>query len=402
MAIPQPGQVRLRRFQINGVDLRQHVQCIKTYESMCRQYITSTITLIDNNNAVNTLGLKGTEPISYAFDGGTTRIYSSNQYITTITGEEQSGSLRSVIYTINAVGPAFYLDRANLVQRSDVNIPGSSVIQSIFSQYLSGDAPLNILPSLGLIAKTEIGGFVTANKKPITAIQDIAKKLTYGGYKTGSTMFFRNRDEYVIAPLEHIFNTMGSLESYEQRATWGSEWHHIFTSTNAIVAASTIRDKEDSTGRASATSSAMASMGALNVFDIAKGMEIFPPKFGISAGGINKFIRGKLGGIQNVLQLDTRRNEPSHDQSLNAVQENMFRASVKDGVQYLIKVPIQSGINATVGKGIRAKLLPPTGDLNRGYNNIPSHFLVADLCHTTFFDSREFSAFTEMRIVSRG
>lgn len=397
MAAIQPGKIRLRRFQINGIDLRQHVNCIKVYESMCKHYVTSVITIVDNNNVINTLDLKGTEPVSFAFDGGG-RVYDTTHYITTIDGEESSENLRSVVYTINAVGPSYYYDRANLVQRSDVNIPGSNVIKSIFNQYLGGDAPLNILPSLGLIAKTDIGGYVTSNKKPVTAIMDIAKKLTYGGYKTGSTIFFRNRDEYVIAPLEHIFATMSSQEYYEQRATWGSEWHHIFTSTNAIISAATVIDKEKSTGRAGATNLSMASMGALNVFDIAKGMETMPPKFGISAGGIGQFVRGKLGGIQNVLQMDTRRNEPSTEQSLNAIQENMFRAKVKDGVQYLIKVPIQSGINSTVGRGITAKLIPPSGDQPRGFASLPSKFLVADLCHECFFDMRELQATTTMRV----
>ncbi len=395
----QPGQCRARVFRINGVDLRLHLNCVKIYESMCKQYVTSEFTIVDNNNVINTLGLSGTEPVSFAFDGGG-RVYESTHYITTIDGEESSDNLRSVIYKINAVGPSFYLDRANLVQRSDVNIPGSAVIQSIFGQYLGGDAPLNILPSLGMIAKTDIGGFVTANKKPITAIMDIARKMTYGGYKTGSTMFFRNRDEYVIAPLEHIFATMGSQETFEQRATWGSEWEHIFTSTHAIISAATIIDKDKGTGRGGATSSAMASQGALNVFDIAKGMETMPPQFGIMAGKINKFIRGKLGGIQNVLQMDSRRNEPSTEQSLNAIQENMFRARVKDGVQYLIKVPIQSGINVTVGRGLTAKLVPPAGDQKRGTSRLPSQFLAADLCHELYMDSRPMAGTTTVRCVS--
>lgn len=411
MPLINPTRVRLRRCSIMGVDVRLLTQKISVYETVCKPYISGEVTILDNNNVINNLRLRGGEPISFAFDGGGGRTYSCDHFITSISDSKQSQNKRAVIYTIQTVGPSFMYDRANLVQRSDVNIPGSAVIQSIFGQFLSGDAPLNIFPSLGLIAKTEIGGFVTANKKPFTAIGDIAKRLTYGGYKTGSTVFFRNRDEYVVAPLEHLFATASPQEFYEQRSTWGSEWHHVFTSTNAIIQAATINKGENDSGIGGATNLAMAAGGALNLFDIAKGEEAIPAMFGQIAkaigsgadiGGVSRFVRGKLGGIQNVLQMDGRRNDPSQDQSLNAVQENMFKAQVKDAPQYLIKVPIQTGLNATVGRGVRAKLLPPNGDGSKGAQRLPENFLVADLCHECFFDKREVQATTTLRIVALG
>lgn len=404
-----PTKVRLRKFTIKGVDMRQMCNCIKTFESMCKPYVTTEITIIDNNNAINNLRLRGGEEIRFAFDGGG-RIYEDTHFITTISDSKQNKNLRTVVYTINAVSPSYYYDRANLVQRSDVNITGSQAIQSIFGQYLGGDKPLNIFNSLGLIAKDTIGGFITANKKPFTAIGDIAKGLTYGQYKTGSTVFFRNRDEYVIAPLEHLFQTASPLESFVQKSTWGSEWQHTFNATNAIISAATINQGEGESGVGGGSHIAMAASGALNVFDISKGMEVMLPQFGQIAsaigngeiGGMSRFIRGKLGGMQNVFQTDNRRNDLSNEQLINSIQERMFQAQVKDGVQFLIKVPIQSGINATVGRGVRAKLLPPSGDMARGLQRLPELFLAADICHECYFDQREVQATTTIRIAATG
>lgn len=408
-----PTKVRLRSCRIRGVDVRLMTNKISVYESMCKPYITSIVTIIDNNNLINGLGLRGGEEIRFAFDGGG-HVYEATHYISTIKGEKSAENKRAMVYTINAISPSFFYDRANLVQRSDVNIPGTAAISAIFGEYLSGDRPLNIFPSLGMIAKSDIGGFVTQNKKPFTAINDIMKQISFGGFKSGSPVFFLNQYEYVVAPLEQLLASVSAQATFEERSTWGSDWRHTFNTTHVVIDAATHdEDNEEASGRGGAMNIAAAATGALNLFDIAKGAEAVPAMFGqiggsfgglgeAASGGIQKFVRGKLGGIQNVLQMDSRRNEPSNDQGMNAVAENSFQAQVKDGVNYLIKVPIQGGINCTVGRGINAKLIPPHGDQQRGHNRVGGLMIVADLCHECYFDNREVQATTTFRGVKTG
>lgn len=378
---------------IQGADVRKHTQKISIYETMCKPYLTATIVINDTSNIINNLMLRGGERVSFVIDTGIGKIYESVQYILSINEAESQDNFRSMVYTIQTASESYFNDRAGLVQRSDVNIPATAAAQLIHSEHVGTDAPLQVLmPSLGMIAKSDIGGFVTSNKKPFKAIEDILARCSYGSIKSGSTVYFRDRDSYVIAPLEHLFNTMSAQEKFVQKQTWGADWRDTFNAYNAIIHASTKVNETEGKQRGGMNNIAAAAKGALNVFDVAQGKEVVMKTAqaakaiqGSLSGIAQQFGRGKFGGIPNVLQIDSRRNEPSNDQSLNMVEQNMFQAQVKDSVNYYIKVPIQSGINITVGKGAHASLLPPVGDLDKGRQLIGGLMLVADVCHECIF-----------------
>ena len=392
----QPTKVALRVCTVKGADLRKHTQQINIYETMCKPYLTATIVINDTSNIINNLQLRGGEKVVVVVDTGIGKIYETVQYILKIDDQPSPENYRAVIYTISTASESFFNDRAGMVQRSDVNIPATAAASAIHSEYVGTDAPLNIaMASMGLLAKTDIGGFVTSNKKPFKAIEDILARASYGAYKTGSTVYFRNAKEYVIAPLEHLFQTMSSSETFIQKQTWGSDWRDTFGSYNAIIYAAA-RVQEVDKQRGGMAQIAAAAKGAINVFDNAKGTEVVmkaataaASKFASNLSeAAMKFGKGKYGGIPNVMQMDTRRNDPSNEQSLNAVDQNLFQAQVKDSVNYYIKVPIQSGINVTAGKGFTAKLLPPVGDLNQGRSLTGGLMLAADVCHEfTFKDT---------------
>jgi hypothetical protein len=402
-----PTKCRLRRCAVNGEDVRLHTNCITVFETMCKPYVTTTIRFIDKNNVITKIPMNIGTPVSYAFDGGG-KVYESTQHIIVPPSEGVPvPGLRALQYEITTAGPSYFGDRANLVQRADVNITGTQVIDKIFGEFL-GDAPLRkIGASLGMIAKTTAGGHVIDNMKPFTAIQDVMKNLSYGGTKTGSTVFFRAYDHYVLGPLEMIFAQMGSQATFEQRATWGSEWQHTFTTINAIIEAQQIDN-----GKGGADM-AQASGAASSVFDITQGSDIvrklmsaagdasgFGGRGGVG-GAIAQFAK-KGGGFQNVFQVDSRKREPSTEQVMNKGAENSFQAAVKQATNYRIKVPIQSGINCTVGQGITAKLIAPLGDQPRGGYAFGGQMLAADIKHECFFDNRLVQGTTTFRAVQLG
>lgn len=401
----QPTKVSLRSCKIDGADVRKHTQSIFQYETMCKPYLTATITINDTANIINNLQLRGGERVSYVIDPGMGKLIESVQYIISIQESESQDNLRSMVYTISTASESYFNDRAGMVQRSDVNIPSTTAAQLIHSEHVGTDAPLNLLmASLGMIAKTDIGGFITSNKKPFKAIEDIISRAAYGGLKTGSTVYFRNAEEYVMAPLEHLFNSMSATERFEQKQTWGSDWRDTFNSYNAIIHASTQINEKGGKQRGGMNNIASAAKGALNVFDSATGKEVVMKAAelaGAVSGGLSglasQFGKGKYGGIPNVLQLDSRRNEPSTDQSLNMVDQNMFQAQVKDSVNYFIKVPIQTGVNVLAGKGFYAKLLPPVGDLDKGSQLTGGLMLAADVSHQCYFDNRLVQGTTVLR-----
>lgn len=393
----QPTKVRLRACAIKGVDMRMHCKSLAVYESMCKPYITSKFIIVDRTNMINGMQLMGGDPINFAFDGGG-EVYESEQFILTINGEASTQNGRTIIYTITAATEAYFKDRANLVQQSFLQQQHTSAAQQIHSQFIGGNLFV-AMPSMGMIAKKDIGSYISSNVKPFKAIEDILRRATYGAYKSGSTVYFQDKEGHVIAPLEHLFATLAPQQVFEQRATWGSDWRHIFTATNAIIAAQTIIDENKNSGRAGSQQLAAASSQALNVYDMKdKGLIVSKAAQAFSSGPMSRFA-AKNGGIVNTLMMDSARNDPSQDPAQNRIQENLFQAKIKDGVNYLIKVPIQSGIQVTIGQGIDARLIPPSGDQNTGYNAIGGLMLVADLCHECFFDDRQVQATTTMRAV---
>ena len=343
----QPTKVALRACKVKGVDISKHTQAISVFETMCKPYITAKLTILDNNNIINNLQLRGGEKVSFAIDAGFGRIYESLQYVLSVDGESTPGNPRSATYTISTATEAYFNDKASMVQKSDVNITATKAAEQIHKEFISGDAPLNVLiHSLGMIAKSEIGGFITSNKKPFKAIEDIINRAGYGGMTTGSTVYFRAAKEYVIAPLEMLFRTMKAQEQFVQKQTWGSDWRDTFGAFNAIIDARTVIE-EGKSGRGGMNNIAAAAKGAMNLFDVTQGKEVLM-QAGKAAqellgGGLTdiaqKFCKGKWGGICNVLQMDTRRNPESTEQGRNSVNENMFQAQVKDSVSTKQKTP---------------------------------------------------------------
>lgn len=405
MPLFNPTKVRLLRCTIKGVDARLHCNGITVYEDMCKPYITATVHIVDNANMINALELQRGDQIDFAFDTGF-GTYRSTQYLLDIPKEMSTKGLRTMVYDLMTATAGYFNDRANMVQRADVNVPASSVAASIHNEFIGTDAPLRMLvQTVGLIAKTDIGGFQTTNKHPFKAIQDILDRAVFPGYPSGTPVYFRDRDSYVIAPLEHLFATMSPQEHFVQKATWGSDWRHTFADSEsrfAIIAAKTILSDQESSGRGSAGNVTAALKGSINMFDIAQGTELLRNlgQSGGIGGALNRFASGRIGGIPNVLQMDTRRNEPSTEQGMNSIIENAFKARVKNATAYLVKVPIQSGISCTIGKGAHIRLLPPVGDQqSMGRQRVGGLGLLSHLMHECWFDNRSVQGTTTFRLV---
>ncbi len=366
---------------------------------MCKAYLTATITLIDNVNMVNGMGLKGGEPVTFQFDGGGNS-YDQDMYILTIDGEESTDNLRSIIYSITCASLSYFNDKANIVQAAS-SASATALASQIHNQYVGGDYGLNVkMSSAGPIGSPEGGGHQIENKKPIAAINELIRRYAFGGVASGSGVYFRDANSYVISPLEHLFDSMSSQATFTQRNTYGSDWRDTFTTTHIVISAMTKKDENANSSRGGGGALAGAGAQALSVFDPSAGIAAISQgakKTGLSAfGGGGPF----SGGSQGVMQHDTRRAPMTAFQGINKVAEVAFRAKVKDGVNYLIKVPIQGGIDCTVGKGITALLVPPQGDQKKaGAQTVGGLMLVADLCHECYFDQRTVQGTTTFRAV---
>ena len=435
--------------------MKLHTNCIRVFESMCKPYITCQILIVDNNNIINGLNLEGGDQITFAFDGvvdspspvGFRRInqtastggitssqpagvdvYSQTQYVLSIEGEQSTENLRTTIYTIYTAGISYFKNQGSTVQRSALNMTGTALACQIHNEYVK-DGGLSCHSSSGMIAKDSGGGYQVDKKRPFKAINDILDSSVASGYSTGSWVYFRDRRGHVIAPLEHLFSTMSAQERFWQRATWGAVFEHTLGGTNEIVGPTTaaqdsfhavmaahtvVKEKPGTGGRRGGGNIAAAAAGSLHIFDISN---LFPAISSAAAAAVGGSIggssasggafAGKGGGMQNVFPHNENIRDLAANQLKNIASENTFQASVKDSVNYLVKVPIQSGIHVTVGKGADAQLIPPFGDVPGGRSDLGGSdqrigglMLVADVMHECYFDQRIVQGTTTMRMVS--
>lgn len=402
----QPTKCRIRSFVVNGVNLTTHLNKISVYESIFKPYLQATAVVLDKNNLLVNMNLQGGEFCSVSFDSGG-YVYSANYMLFAVHGEKSTSSLRVQSYNMQMIGPSYFKDRAETVQQSFQHIPATSAISQIHSQYI-GEGLRILMPSIGPISQQS---YIVSGKKPFTAINDIAKRCVYPGAKSGNTLYFRDRDSFVLAPLEQLFNTMGSQQTFIQKSTWGAHWQDIALATHAIIAARAEVDYNKN-GSAGARDASKAKRQSKKVFDwrtkkkmIDKGVsDISAGNFAGAAALAGSFF-GSLagqGGIANYMTMDGANLPAATDPSAKTEEEQLYSALFRNGPMLTIKVPINSGIDVTVGKGITANLIPPIGDTNAGRSHVGGRMLVTDLCHEIYADSKMMNGTTTMQAAKGG
>jgi hypothetical protein len=404
MSFPQPTKSRVKSLYINNVDFTAHVNQLRVYETIQKPYITAKVTVIDNNNVLDNMGLVGGEPVDFSFDGGeASQSYDANLHVLKIKGQKSNESLRAQIYDIECIGPSYFNDKKNLVQQAFKFIPGTQAIQSIHSQYVGTDAPLRILAQS--IGPLSLQSYIVSAQKPFKAINDIKKRLNFAGFQTGNCLYFRDAQSYVLAPLEALFANLNAQQTFYQEATWGKNWFDVVRAQNAIISAVADCDYNDS-GRSSMTDIADKVSQEKKVFDfrikdLAVNKAAGIPGIGavvgsaLSIGAAILGGGGSHGGRPNYSVMDSAHLPAQQDPSAKSEAEQLYSALVKNGPGITVKVPIQSGIQCTVGKGADLKLLPPVGDVNEiGPNMASGMYLITDLMHYLCSDDRQMTGVT--------
>ena len=403
------GKVNLNSATIAGYNVRSWVQNIKVYESMCTPYIKCEMTIVDNGfdgnaglmvSIAEKTDLPGA-PVTFSFYGGSSTYRRNEQIILTVDSQPSEENKRVQVYNIGTIGVSYLDDRTSLVQKQFVNIPATLAAAAVHNEYLPSDpAGLRLgASSVGMIAKDSIGNHPVNNVHPFKAIEDLLKRATYGGAIANPTVYYRDSDTFVMAPLQELFLTAGSQYTFIESATLGKEIHDIFKDKKSgniphghgsIIAAGLIIKEDDVQGARNKLGSISAAVNqGLRIFDKAIN-EPMVNKF--AGGGI-----GKSGGIPNIHNFNSLKNELSADPSINKIASEQFLARVKNADKYLVKVPIKHGMECTVGKGVTNKLLAPSGGGQE--KQVGGQMLIADIMHDCYFDQRTMMGTSTMRAV---
>lgn len=297
------------------------------------------------------------------------------------------------------IGAPYFGDRANIVQQSfSKGISGTQAIKSIHSKYIGG--PIRtIAESMGPIA---VDSYISAGMKPFSAIEQISKRLNYPKYQTGKTLYFQNRDGHNVGPLEGLFDQMGVQETFIEKTTWGSDFRHNFGygAEHMIVAAQAEVDFAKGQGSMGSSGLSTHKVQEQRVFDfltkneVVKKMasQIAGGSFGSAAAkGLSTMLgsmAGGHGGRANYQVMNAANLPKETDPSNKTMREQLYDSEFKNGPMWTVKVPLTTGINVTVGKGVNADILVAVGDVNAGRSHTGGNMLVTDLCHEVRADGK--------------
>jgi hypothetical protein len=383
-----PTISQIRSVSILGVDVTSYINAIRIFETVCKPYITGQLTLVDTNNLIENMKIQGGESVQGAFQAPPNEsVYEFDTRVLTIKGHPAPNSLKKVIYTIDIIGPLYYADRGALVQSAHKGQTGTSAIQQIFGQYLGTDTLTILQESIGMIGDKQ--GFTVNNKKPLTAISDISKQSLFPG-QSGNVLMFRDRYGVILSPLDNLMSNLGEgQEFFLQKEVWGFDMDPQWIYHAIIFAAS---DNSRSGGRGGMAEVAAVANQSQVTFDmhnaelkikdaasivggaISSGLNAVTGFLGISPGG--------LGGTPNVQVHNTQLQPAATAANIKTMAEKMYSAQARGGPQLQWKVPLQTGINVTVGRGAKVTLAPPT-DLAIDPNSVGTNgvYFVTDLAH---------------------
>ena len=303
------------------------------------------------------------------------------------------------------VSSEYFTDRGQTVSiNSVVGVTGCQLVQAIWT---------NCFFKWGLEQPVEDSSFQDGNQpytctmtKPFSAIGQIRDIQVYPVDYAGNVMLFHNRTDtgihqVVHAPLSVIYTGMSSRWTFYQRETWGIDWRHMFGWDNADSAIISINDqsrsimldpKEYSVNKQITVSTDMhaGKHAAHDIFpDIAQG-----------------------AGINNPPS-SSDRVDPEHD-PYNIIARARWYAHCMKAVpkKYLVRVPLKTGLNITVGQGCTLKLQPTRSKVSQsnrplpeGSNLIHPHsgdYFITDLIHEIHNDLREVNGTTTFNCLKGG
>lgn len=436
-------------------DLTSYCHCLRVYESVCKEYITAQMIFYDSDNIIENLNIQAGTPAGFAFwsppnnflySAGTMGPNFSNMTgsygtlaVLKMKGEQAKDSLKYSIYTIDFIGSVWYQNMNTQVQYTGTGT-GTQLITNIWNQYLaSADANLNVLSSsIGQIGSPQ-QAHVTAGEKPITAIHNIMREMiSVESSQLSNWLLFKNRSGVNLAQLPSLFatnningptgfqppqnNAQGQQEYFVQKEAWGAGSSADGTGGvndpfiyHAIIALQA--EAREGTG-SGGVSSGLNMAGTTNtqqfVQDIASGNIVTQPLqslgVGTTIGGIFSVL-GSLVGLGAAAgagasiignQITNSTIWPNATAPFTKTPgEAGYSGAVKGAAQLVMKVPLQTGINVTVGLGIYAYLLPGGVFSTAGsqiIDNLSGPWLVTDLVHELYTDQRQNACTTVLQL----
>jgi hypothetical protein len=400
-----------RALQINlaGTDITQYVHCIRAYETLCKPYLTAHLIIMDNNNLIDSLNIKGGEACGITFDSppNDQTTYEELYFVLQMTGHQAPTNIKTQIYDLDLIGMPYFRDKGNIVQEYSSQEKITDEIKKVWDKYCDDGKGIEIpIPSNNMTSADEKDPMQIHHKKPFAAIDDLRKYCIFSDYSP--SLLFRDAKKTWLWPFTNLVKTGTAGGGYfVQKETWGARAFDPDIYRTVIFAEADVDrsfNGEGMGGRAGTMNVAKSASQGKGVFDIWKGVvtHIIGSKgFGSGLGAGIAAAGSMLGGSPNIMMNNSNKNPDGNSPPDKSEQEQATAAEAKNGPQLKLKVPLQTGIDVTVGNLITCSLIGPVGPNFSTYQQNPMSgtWCVKDICHELYTDKREVNATTVMQLI---
>lgn len=371
MSIIQPTKVILKQcvigstpnIELIGNNSRENfaVHSLRIYEDICKSYFTGQLVIEDQINQTDPYLYPATQVVISFMSLPNNKTYTEKFRIYSIESKpKENDKYAGMIITISLIGDEYYNDVQNTVMRNFKNMTATSAAQQIHSQYLSENGGIQVSSSIGMIGQQNHPHQVL-NMKPIKAIHDLLDKAVKP--PTSAYVYFRNKPGYVIAPLQELLESAPMAGSFVHKPGAGDSLRDVLIGYNDIIHFRPMAPPSQETAQGIRSAEVDSLMKTSSFFDIKTGN--FEGKGGSGFGGLGGLIgsKGKFGARQIFNAINEDRQPRAIDKNGPAghnVAEEKFIASLSYTKKYWISVPMQTGIDVTIGR--RIDVVYPVGD----------------------------------------
>lgn len=337
------GGKNYQEIENNVVRNNFHVQELRIYEDNCKFYFTGQLVIEAHQNIFERfLAPQAIVEISFKAPPNS-RIYTERFRVYSYESKPREGDLNhSSVITISLIGDEYYLDKSKQVQRNFKLVTATQAARDIH-QLIAANGRLDIpLESKGPIG-LENHPHQVLSKQPSKAIHDLLDKAIFPVPHFGPGIYFRNKDGYVIAPLEWLLFNAPNTGHFIHTPAGGFNLNFTLEGYQQVIHFRPMAPPGEDRGGARAQE--FMSGKVAGFIDFAEGNSLT----GKGSGG-----GGYLAGVIKNATDSYRQPQILDKQGPGGYQaaEDAFISQLTYSPKYWVSVPLQSGIDVTVGDRI--------------------------------------------------
>ena len=325
---------------VNGtIGNRFHVQELRIYEDNCKFYFTGQLVIEAQQNVFERFLAPQAEVVISFQAPPNNFLYTERFRVFSYESKPREGDLNhSMIVTISLIGEEYFKDKATQVQMNFTSGTATNAARIIHEQLATNGSVTVPLDSTGMVGQ-QFHAHQVLSKKPSKAIHDLLDKAIFPPVPmNGPGVYFRNKSGYVIAPIGHLMQSAPITGTFYHYAAGGYDMNSILSGYDLIIHFRPMSPPGEDRGSGKQNK-------AFSFVDMMKGNSQTGKGAGGTgyAGGVSKYILDSLRQLPTV-----DKNGPGDYQS----QEDEFITRLTYSPKYWVSVPMQTGIDVTVGDRI--------------------------------------------------